>query len=236
MTKMLVSVMLLSVMMQAKEIYATFTVEAGKSANLAFTSSGIVDNISVDVATIVKKDDVLAQLQNADLKAALNIANTSLKYAKKEYDRQLEVKHLVDESRLDGYAYKYENAKAQMEYQQALFDKTILLAPFDGIIYEKSVEVGDAVSGAMLRTIFKIQSLHKRKLILEFDQKYWKDIKIGQTFHYSVDGDTTMYTGKISNVYPFANSSNRKIVAEVEANDFTPGLFGEGHINIEEKK
>jgi len=236
MKKMIVSLILLSVIIQAKEVYATFTVTAEKSANLAFTSSGIVNNVSVDVATIVKKDDVLAQLQNADLKAALTIAGTSLKYAKKEYDRQLEVKHLVDESRLDGYAYKYENAKAQMEYQQALLDKTILRAPFDGIIYEKSVEVGDAVSEAMLRTILKIQSLHKRKLILEFDQKYWKDIKVGQTFHYSIDGDAKMYTGKVSNVYPFANSSNRKIVAEVEANDFTPGLFGEGYIGIDEKK
>ncbi len=123
-----------------------------------------------------------------------------------------------------------------MDYQQALLDKTILKAPFDGIIYEKSVEVGDAVSGAMIRTIFKIQSLHKRKLILAFDQKYWKNIKVGQTFKYSIDGDTKMYTGKISNVYPFANSANRKIISEVEAKDFTPGLFGEGYISTDEKK
>ncbi len=236
MKKMIVGLILLSVVLQAKEVYATFTVAAEKSANLAFTSSGIVNNVLVDVATVVKKDGVLVELENADLKAALSIANTSLKYAKKEYDRQLEVKHLVDESRLDGYAYKYENAKGQMEYQQALFDKTILRAPFDGIIYEKSVEAGDAVSGGMLRTILKIQSLHQRKLILEFDQKYWNNIKIGQTFHYSVDGDIKMYTGKISNVYPFADSSNRKIIAEVKANDFTPGLFGEGYISIDEKK
>lgn len=236
MKKMIVSLMLLSLSMQAEEVYATFSVHADQSANLAFTSSGIVNNISVDVATIVKKDDILAQLQNDDLKAALKIASTSLEYAKKEYDRQLKVKHLVDASKLDSYIFKYENAKAQMDYQQALLDKTILKAPFDGVIYEKSVELGDAVSGAMIRTIFKIQSLNKRKLILEFDQKYWKNIKVGQTFKYSIDGDTKVYIGEISNVYPFANTANRKIVAEVEAKDFTPGLFGEGYIIIDKKK
>ncbi len=236
MKKMILSLMFLTLSIQAEEVYATFTVQAEQSANLAFTSSGIVNNISVDVATRVKKDDILAQLQNADLKAALNISTTTLKYAKREYDRQLKVKQLVDESKLDSYAFKFENAKAQVDYQQALLDKTILRAPFDGVIYEKSVEVGDAVSGAMIRTIFKIQSLHKRKLILAFDQKYWKTIKVGQTFHYGIDGDSKMYTGKISKVYPFANSGNRKIVAEVEANDFTPGLFGEGYISIDEKK
>ncbi len=104
------------------------------------------------------------------------------------------------------------------------------------MIYEKSVELGDAVSGAMIRTIFKIQSLNKRKLILEFDQKYWKTIKVGQSFKYSIDGDTKVYLGEISNVYPFANTANRKIIAEVKAKDFTPGLFGEGYIIIDETK
>jgi len=237
MTRIIIlSLMLLSSSTQAEEVYATFSVKADKSANLAFSSSGIVSHVSVDVATVVKKDDILAQLQNSDLKAALNIANTSLKYEKKEYDRQLKVKHLLDESRLDGYAFKYANAKAQMEYQQALFDKTILRAPFDGVIYEKSVEAGDVVSGAMIRTILKIQSLDKRKLILGFDQKYWKNIKVGQTFKYGVDGDSKIYMGKISKVYPYADSGNRKIKAEVEAKDFTPGLFGEGYILIDEKK
>lgn len=237
MTRIIIlSLLLLSSSIQAEEVYATFSVQADKSANLAFSTSGIVSYVSVDVASVVKKGDILAQLQNSDLKAALNIANTSLKYEKKEYDRQLKVKHLLDESRLDGYAFKYENAKAKMEYQQALFDKTILKAPFDGVIYDKSVEVGDVVSGAMIRTILKIQSLDKRKLILGFDQKYWKNIKVGQSFKYGVDGDSKMYRGKISKVYPYADSGNRKIKAEVEAKDFTPGLFGEGYILIDGEK
>jgi len=37
--------MLLSLSMQAEEVYATFSVQADQSANLAFTSSGIVNYI-----------------------------------------------------------------------------------------------------------------------------------------------------------------------------------------------
>jgi len=228
--------MLLTMMIQAKEIYATFNVEADQSANLAFTSSGTVNSVSVDVAGVVKKGEVLAQLENSDLKAALNIATVALKFAKKEYDRQLKVKKLVDASKFDAYVFKYENAKAQVIYQQALLDKTILKAPFDGVIYDKSVEVGDVVSGAMIRTVLKIQSTSKRKLVLEFDQKYWKSIKKGQNFKYSVDGDKKEYTGKISKVYPFANSNNRKIKAEVLAVGFTVGLFGDGYIQVPDEK
>src|SRR5665648_8544 len=129
MRKIILSLMLLTLSMQAAEVYATFSVEAKQSANLAFTSSGIVNDISVDVATVVKKGDILAQLQNDDLRAALNIATISSKYTKKEYERQLKVKQLIDASKLDDYAFKFENAKAQLYYQQALLDKTILKAP-----------------------------------------------------------------------------------------------------------
>ena len=153
-----------------------------------------------------------------------------MKYAKKDYERQVKVKKLVDASKFDSYLFKYESAKAQVIYQQALLDKTLLKAPFDGVIYDKKLEVGDVVSGAMIRTVFKVQSMHERKLILEFDQKYWKDIKTGQVFNYSIDGDSKKYSGKISKVYPFADSGNRKIRAEVETKDFIPGLFGDGTI------
>jgi RND family efflux transporter MFP subunit len=222
--------------LQAEEIYATFSAEAKQSANLAFTSSGTVDKVLVDVSSLVKKGDLLAELQNHDLKAALHISETALNFAKKEYARQLKVKKLVDASKFDSYLFKYENAKAQLIYQQALLDKTLLKAPFDGMITQKSLEVGDVVSGAMIRTVFKIQSIHERKIVLAFDQKYWKVVKTGQTFHYQLDGDIKQYSGKISKIYPYADSGNRKIKAEVLAQDFIVGLFGEGYIEIPESK
>jgi len=237
MTKKLVAALLLagtlwSAGLQAEEIYATFSVEAKQHADLAFTSSGTIDKINVEVASAVKKGEILAELNNDDLKAALHIAQTALKYAKRDYERQLKVKKLVDASKFDSYLFKYENAKAQLVYKQALLDKTQLKAPFNGVIYDKSIEVGDVVSGAMIRTVMKIQSMKKRKLILEIDQKYWKVLKVGQKFNYSIDGDSEKYSGKITKLYPYADSGNRKIKAEVEAENFTPGLFGDGHIVI----
>jgi RND family efflux transporter MFP subunit len=227
---------LLSLSLQAAEVYATFNVEAKQHADLAFTSSGTVAEVNVDVASAVHKDEVLAALNNDDLKASLEVAKVARKYAQRDYERQVKVKKLVDEARFDQYAFKYEHAKAQVAYQQALLDKTLLKAPFDGVIYEKMVEVGDVVSGAMIRTVMKIQSLKARKLVLAFDQKYWRMIKPGMTFRYHVDGDTRTYTGTISKIYPYANDANRKIRAEVEAEGFTPGLFGDGYIIVPDTK
>ena len=236
--------------LSASEIYATFNIEAKKSANLAFYSGGVVNNVYVDVSSIVKKGDKLVELQNNDLKAALAIAEASLdkakvsfRFAKKDYERQLLVKDLIDEERFDKFELAYEQskiaisqAKANLAYQQSLLDRTIIRAPFSGVIFEKSVEVGDVVSGMMLRTIFKIQSKDDRKLILEFDQKYWKKVKIGDEVRYTVNGDKNIYKGNISKVYPHANADNRKIKAEVKANGFVVGLFGDGYIIVPDKK
>ena len=236
MRRILWGIMLLVLSLQAEEIYATFNVEATQHADLAFVSSGTVEKVNVDVASIVKKGEILAELNNDDLKAALDIATIALKYARKEYERQVKVKKLVDASKFDSYIFRYENAKAQFAYQKALLDKTQLKAPFDGVIYEKNLEAGDAVSGAMIRTVMRVQSIKKRKLVLEIDQKYWKVLKVGQTFNYSIDGDNTKYSGTLSKIYPFANSGNRKIKAEVKAKGFTPGLFGNGTILLPDTK
>ena len=236
MKKIILGLMLVGFTLQAEDIYATFNVQAEKNAKLAFSSSGIIGNVLVDVTSEVKKDEVLAKLQNDDLKAQLNITQTALKYAKYDYDRQLKVQSIIDKAKFDQFAFKYENAKAQLTFQQAMLDKTSLKAPFNGVIYEKAIEVGDVVSGQMITTVFKIQSKHTRKLILEFDQKYHQSIKIGDTFKYKLDGDTNKYEGKISKIYPYANTKTRKIKAEVIAKDFVVGLFGDGYITTQEQE
>lgn len=222
-------------MMQAAEVYATFTIQPLKDAQTSFIASGVIEKIYVAVGSKVKKGEILAQLDNRDVKAMLDVAKTSFKYAKKNYERQLKIKNLIDEAKFDAVANQYESAKNQLAYQQALYDKTFLKAPFNGIIYDKEVEVGDAVSAMMLKTAFKIQSVHKRKLLLAFDQKNRNLVHVGDKFEYRLDGDNKKYTGIISKIYPRANMQDRKIKAEVMAENLLPGLFGDGYILTKKK-
>ena len=230
MNKIIIGLIGLVFSLGASEIYATFNVEAKQNASLAFDASGVVKHVNVDIAASVKKGDILASLENSDKKASLDMAKTTLKYAKKDYNRQVKVKNLIDEAKFDIYASKLENAESQLVFQDAMYKKTYLKAPFDGVIFFKEVEVGDTVSGMMLKTVFKIQSKTSRKLVLEFDQKYYKEVKLGDKFVYKIDGDKKEYTGVISKIYPTANPKTRKISAEVQVENFMPGLFGHGII------
>jgi RND family efflux transporter MFP subunit len=206
---------------QAKDIYATFTVHAKQGANLAFNFSGIVKELHVDIMSVVKKNEILATLDSDELVATNNASKVTLKYAHVDYERHKDLykKKLIDKSLLDKYAMAYKAIKAHIEIEKTLYAKTILRAPFDGVITKRMIKLGDVVSGQTLKTAFNIQSEHARILVVEFDQKYNNDVKIGDAFLYKVDGDDKQYTGKVYRIYPEAKSDNRKIALQVVAQD-----------------
>jgi len=231
----LTTLAILTTNIYAQKVYATFDIEADKSAHLAFSSSGIVSSVTVDTSSTVKQGDTLATLHSRDLQANLNIAQVAQAHALSDYNRQQIAKDVIQQSVLDRYKFQYDSAQAQVAYLESLLDKTILKAPFDGIISAKSIEEGDVVSGAMVRTVFEIQSQTKRRLILEFDQKYWASVRIGDSFEYTIDGDDRLRHGIISKIHPNANTSSRKMVAEVQAEGLVVGLFGNGYIITREQ-
>jgi len=224
--------LILSLNISAEEIYATFTVYAQKSAKLAFNYSGIVKEINVDIMSVVKQGDVLATLISDDLIATNNASKVTLKYAKLDLERYQDLfnKKLIDKSQLDKYAQAYDAIKAQIELEKTIFAKTILRAPFDGVITKRSIESGDVVSGQMLKTAYEIQSEHNRLLVVQFDQKYNTKVKIGDAFNYTLDGDDRQLQGSIFRIYPTTNTENRKVAVQVLAKDIKVGLFGEGYI------
>ena len=235
MRKLIFGLIVLALSLNAKEIYATFSVQAHQNANLAFSSSGIVNKILVDVGSTVEKNDILAQLQNNDLMALYATSKTSLKYAKRNYDRQVKVKKIIDASKFDSYEQAYQSAKIQTVYQKAMLNKSILRAPFHGIITSKYLDKGAVVSGQSPTTIFNIQSIDNLKLLVKFDSKYWQDVKKGDNFKYKLDGDTNEYNASISKVYPTIDTKTRMISAEVIVKNLPIGLFGTGYIITQNK-
>ncbi len=211
-------------------IYATFDVQPFKEANLAFNLGGIVQKVFVDVGDEVKQNQLLAALNSDDIKANLNIAKIELKYAQKNYQRQLKAKNAIDAATLDQFSFKKELAAAKLKQIKTTLDKSLLKAPFDGVISYKNIEVGDVVPGISPKVVYKIISTHKRKLVLKFDEKYLSRVRVGDSFIYTLDGSTKKYKGKISKIYPTVDSKTRKVTAEVLADDIKVGLFGSGTI------
>lgn len=229
------------------KVYATFDVEAEQATTLTLSVSGIVAEIKADVGDRVKKDDILLVLENGQEKAALKqaeadykAAKASMEHAKRVYERYAKLKDVIDEERFENYLFdkeikeaQFERAGAVLKINQILLEKTMLRAPFDGIVSGRRTEVGDGVSGMQLTPLFDFINAKKRKLTLSFDAKHWDRVKEGNRFVYRVDGLAGETAGKIAKLYPVSDKKSRIIKAEVVTEDLVPGLFGDGFIEVE---
>ena len=121
----------------AEEVYAIFNIKAVQDANLALDSGGIVDKILVDVDSAVKKGNVLLTLANKDKASQLQAIKEQYLFAKKQYERYSKSADVVDKNTLDQYHSNYKKLEADYNYYQSSYEKSILRAPFNGVIAEK---------------------------------------------------------------------------------------------------
>lgn len=227
-------------MLQAQNVYAIFNVVPTQDANLTLDSSGTIAEITVDVGSEVSEGMELLKLANKDKEANVKMQEAQSQamqqqylFAQKQYQRYKQTKNAVDRNTLDKYYFDYKNLQSSylqsqhnVEYQQEVLNKTILKAPFDGIIASKEVEVGDGVS-ANNTILFRLIS-KETKIILEFDIKYASNVKVGDDFEFALGNDKKVV--KLSKVYPTADEKTRKIKAEAVVEGLIPGTFGDGYI------
>ena len=230
--------------LSAADIYATFNVKPIKEATLAFTSGGTVKSINADIGSSVVKGDLLASLDSQSEVKMLNIAiddalgaNIQALQNQNSYNRFKSVEDIMDDEKFEKIDFakrmselNAKKAQENIQLQKIKLDKMDLRAPFSGVITVRYKDVGDAVAGVQPQPFFLLMDLSKVKLIVEYDSKYFGDVKVGDTFIYFVDAIKKEQRGKISKIYPTVNSKTRKISAEVITQNLMPGLFGHGTI------
>jgi len=231
----------------AEEVYATFDVEALRHSELTLTATGVIETVHADVGDRVARGDILLNLENRDLELAVTLARADLERARVEhrfsqnsFERYQKVRDIIDDDEFERYQLASEKsaaslkaAEANLAYKEALLEKSILRAPYDGVISRRHKEAGDGVSGARIEPLLNLIDTSKVKLVVQFDEKYWRRVRPGSTFSYRVDGSGERYSGTIAKVYPTVDPQSRKATAELFAEGLLPGLFGEGTIEVE---
>ena len=244
MNKILLFLLSAAVALYAQDrIYASFDVAPAKDAQLVLKAVGIVKSINVEIGSAVKRGDVLLELENESEKLAVKLAQNDLEsaqtaraHAKSVLDKFKLVQSVSSKQAFENAEFDFKNAALAenrahlaLNLAQKRLEDTRLLAPFDGTISGKSIEVGEGVGG-VAQKLMSIFSYPDVKLKLSFDEKFKDRVKIGSEFVYKLDGENKERRGEISLIYPTIDTKNGKIYAEVRARNLMPGLFGEGYI------
>jgi RND family efflux transporter MFP subunit len=127
---------------------ATGYVEAERKADLSPKITSRIVALNVTEGSKVRKDDVIARLDDTDLNAQLAEAEANYVNAKAELARQQSLydQGLSPKSTLDAAIASDRATKARADYVRALIDYTVIRAPFAGVITAKRAFVGEAVS------------------------------------------------------------------------------------------
>lgn len=215
-------------------ITATGTIEPVTSVTVGTQVSGIVNKLFVDYNSVVKKGQVIAELDKTNLMSQLNTAKTQLATAQSQLNYQtanykryktLFEKGLVAADDFDNAKLSYTQAKEQVasakeEVQRAQTNLgyATITSPIDGVVLSKSVEEGQTVAASFSTPeLFTIaQDLTNMQVVADVDEADIGDVKEGERVSFTVDAypDDT-FEGEVKQVRQEATTTNNVVTYEV---------------------
>ena len=123
--------------------------------------TGIIDKIYAERGAWVKKGQPLAELDNRDLKLEVKKAEVHLQELKAEYDRakSLHDEKLLSDSEYDARRLSYQRVSTELEIAKVHYEKSIIRAPFGGVVGERYVKLGQRVVEDENVALFRITAL-----------------------------------------------------------------------------
>jgi HlyD family secretion protein len=196
--------------------------------------SGIVSRLYVDYNSVVKRGQVIAELDRTNLiselnaqKASLASAQSSLNYQESNFKRYqtLYDKGLVSADEFESACLQYQQAKEQVaqsresvQRAQTNLGYATITSPIDGVVLSKSVEEGQTVAASFnTPELFTIaQDLTNMRVIADIDEADIGGVKEGQRVAFTVDAfpeDT--FEGNVTQVRQQATTESNVVTYEV---------------------
>jgi HlyD family secretion protein len=186
-------------------ISATGTLNADTTVQVGSQVSGRIARIYVDFNSVVKRGQLLAQLDPTFLNAALNQskagvarARATLNQAERDYNRtkDLFAKNLVSQADMDAAITNLESAKAGLQQAEASLEGAdvnlryaTITSPISGVVISRAVDVGQTVAASLSApTLFTIANdLKKMQVQASVDEADIGNVKVGQKVQFRVD-------------------------------------------------
>ena len=215
-------------------ITATGTIEPVTQVEIGTQVSGIIDKIYVDYNSIVKKGQIIAELDKTNLVSELtsaqsNLANaqSNLNYQTSNYNRfkTLFEKGLVSANDFESARLTYQQAQSAVKVQTQNVQKAktnlgyaTITSPIDGVVLNRAVEEGQTVASSFnTPTLFTIaQDLTDMRVIANIDEADIGGVAEGQRVTFSVDAypDDT-FEGSVTQVRQEATTESNVVTYEV---------------------
>ncbi len=202
----------------------TGTLEAATDVKIFNEEPGRLITLPYYEGDKVKQGDILARIDDSLLQSELNKATASLKQAQQDLRRlkRLVSRKLASEDELSRALTAVQQTEAEVELLQNRINRSLIRAPFDGVISERLREPGDVVP--LYSHILTIIDPSYLKAEIHLSELLVTHVTEGQPVSLRIDAlGEQEYPAEVSRIHPTINPSTRQGIIEVRLQPIPAG-------------
>ncbi len=160
----------------------------------------------LDEARLTRDRSVKLLEQQLIARAQLDTAEANLQVAEGRYQDALE--------EVRNRQAVLAQRRSELELARQQLTDTVVLAPVDGAVSQRQASPGEYLgAGAPMATLVRIHPLRLRVAVPEREAI---SVRTGQLVRLTIDGDATVYTGRVVRLAPIVQELNRTLTVEAE--------------------
>ena len=219
----------------------TTSIEAQREVDLIAKVSGQVVKMPAEEGLFVKKGQLLAQLDEAELKIDLMQAKVRLETDKTVFERAKDMlaKNLIAKENFDTARLQYESSKSAYEASKLKVDYTSVRAPFDGFITQRQIELGQRVN--INQVLFRLADFDPLRARIYVPEKDMMRLFEGQKASITADALPGMrFSGAVKMISPVVDPTSGTAKVTIDIPDtrgrLKPGMFATVRIITDTRK
>jgi len=224
----------------APRLTAVGSVSAVQGAVVSAELAGVVSEINFENGAVAKKGEVLMKLDASQEEALLRSAEAESQLAKTDLERSrdLAMKKVVSSAELDSAQSKFRRLNAVVDQVRSSIAKKTLIAPFDGQLGIRQVNVGQMINAG--QQVVPLTSLDPVFADFALPQQYLGQLTPGLEVHVTTDAiPGRVFNGKLTAINSMVDSSTRNITLQATLDNsdhaLRPGMFAKAEIMLPEK-
>ncbi|MEP6585910.1 MAG: efflux RND transporter periplasmic adaptor subunit [Candidatus Udaeobacter sp.] len=224
----------------APRLTAVGSVSAVQGAVVSAELAGVVSEINFENGREAKKGEVLMKLDASQEEALLRSAEAEAQLAQTDLERSrdLAMKKVVSSAELDSAQSKFRRLNAVVDQVRSSIAKKTLIAPFDGQLGIRQVNVGQMINAG--QQVVPLTSLDPVFADFALPQQYLGQLTPGLEVHVTTDAiPGRVFNGKLTAINSMVDSSTRNITLQATLDNsdhaLRPGMFAKAEVMLPEK-
>jgi membrane fusion protein (multidrug efflux system) len=181
--------------------------------------SGVVETIHVERGDVVKKGQALATLDQREFDLDRRAAEETLNVARADFERyrELREKNLVSQAEFEQKKAHHELARVEADRARLVIDRSVVRAPFDGVVVDRMVRAGQKVLVDENAALFRIAAPGPLLARVYLPEPAFRKVRVGDTVEVSAtEVPGVKSAGRVSFLSPVVDAASGSVQVIVQ--------------------